>query len=69
FTLHALVHLGDAMTGRESISQAMRDLPTVYLGALLALWIAWPISSPAEEEERDAQVVVKAADRRLRKRI
>src|SRR5215471_20978821 len=54
FTLHALVHLGDAMTGRESISQAMRDLPTVYLGALLALWIAWPISSPAEEEERDA---------------
>ena len=69
FTLHALVHLGDAMTGRESISQAMRDLPTVYLGALLALWIAWPISSPAKEEERDAQVVVKAADRRLRKRI
>jgi len=69
FTLHTLVHLGDAMTGRESISQAMRDLPTVYLGALLALWIAWPISSPAKEEERDAQVVVKAADRRLRKRI
>jgi len=63
------VHMGDAMTGRESISQAMRDLPTVYLGALLALWIAWPTSSPAKEEERDAQVVVKAPDRRLRKRI
>ena len=69
FTLHALVHLSDAITGRESIYQAVHDLPTVYLGAPLALWIAWPISSLAKEEERDAQVVVKAADRRLRKRI
>jgi len=69
FTLHALVHLSDAITGRESIYQAVHDLPTVYLGALLALWIAWPISSLAKEEERDAQVVVKAANRRLRKRI
>lgn len=34
FTLHALVHLSDAMAGRESIYQAMRDLPTIYLGAL-----------------------------------
>ena len=69
FVLHALVHLTDAITGRESIYQAGHDLPTVYLGALLALWIAWPISKLAKEEERDAQVVVKAADRRLRKRI
>ena len=69
FVLHALVHLTDAITGRESIYQAVHDLPTVYLGALLALWIAWPISKLAKEEERDAQVVVKAADRRLRKRI
>ena len=69
FTLHALVHLSDAITGRESIYQPVHDLPTVYLGALLALWIAWPISSLAKEEERDAQVVVKAANRRLRKRI
>jgi len=69
FVLHALVHLTDAITGRESTYQAVHDLPTVYLGALLALWIAWPISSLAKEEERDAQVVVKAADRRLRKRI
>ena len=69
FTLHALLHLSDAITGRESIYQAVHDLPTVYLGALLALWIAWPISSLAKEEERDAQVVVKAANRRLRKRI
>jgi hypothetical protein len=67
--LHALVHLSDAMTGRESIYQAMCDLPTVYLGALLALWITLPISTPAKEEERDAQMVVTAADRRLRKGV
>jgi len=69
FALHALVHLSDAMTGRESIYQAMRDLPTVYLGAVAALWIAWPVSTPATEEGKDAQMVVTAADRRLRKRV
>ena len=69
FALHAVVHLSEAITGRESIYQAVRDLPTVYLGALLALWIACPTSSPAQEEGRDAQVVVRAADRRLRKRV
>jgi hypothetical protein len=69
FVLHALVHLSDAITRRESIYQAIHDLPTVYLGALLALWIAWPSSTPAKEEARDAQMVVTAADRRLRKGI
>jgi hypothetical protein len=37
FALHALVHLGDVVSGRESSYQALCDLPTVYLGALLAL--------------------------------
>jgi hypothetical protein len=69
FVLHALVHLSDAMTGREPMYQALRDLPTVYLGALLTLWIAWPSSTPAKEEVRDAQMVVTAADLRLRKGI
>ena len=40
--LHALVHMADAIAGRESLAQAARDLPAVYLGALLTLWIAWP---------------------------
>jgi len=69
FMLHALVHLSDAMTGRESIHQAVRDLPTVYVGSLLALWIAWPVSTPAMEEGRDAQMVVTATDQRLRKGV
>jgi hypothetical protein len=69
FALHALVHLSDAITERETIYQAVRDLPTVYLGALLALWIAWPHSTPAKERRRDAQIVVTAADRRLREGV
>jgi hypothetical protein len=69
FVLHALVHLSDAMTGRESMYQAVRDLPTIYLGALITLWIAWPSSTPAKEEGRDAQMVATGADRRLRKGI
>ena len=67
FTLHALVHLSDTMAGRESIYQALRDLPTVYLGAIVALCIALPTS--AREDGRDAQMVVTAADRRLRKGV
>jgi hypothetical protein len=68
FALHALVHLSDVVTGRESIYQAARDLPTVYLGALLALWIAWPISTP-KEDGTDAQMVVTASDQCLRKGV
>jgi hypothetical protein len=67
FSLHAFVHLSDTITGRESIYQATRDLPTVYLSALLALWIALPTST--KEDGRDAQIVVTAADRRLRKGV
>ena len=69
FMLRALVHLSDAMIGREPIKQAARNLPTVYLGGLLALWIAWPVSTPAMEEGRDAQMVVTATDQRLRKGV
>jgi uncharacterized protein YjeT (DUF2065 family) len=69
FTLHALVHLSDAIAGRESIYQAARDLPTIYLGAVLALWIAWPTSTSVKEDKTDAQMVVTAADRHVRKRV
>jgi hypothetical protein len=69
FALHALVHLSDAMAGRESLYQAARELPTVHLGALLALWIAWPVSTPAQKDGRNAQMVATAADRRLCKGV
>src|SRR5258708_29397095 len=38
----ALVHLWDALAGREGWSQLALDLPTIFLPAALALWIAWP---------------------------
>jgi uncharacterized protein YjeT (DUF2065 family) len=44
FALHALIHIGDAITGRESLYHAALDAPTVYLSALIAIWIAWPQS-------------------------
>jgi hypothetical protein len=44
--LHALVHLRDAAAGREQIQQLLLDLVTVFLPAVLAAWIAWPLHPP-----------------------
>jgi uncharacterized protein YjeT (DUF2065 family) len=41
--LHALVHLWDAVAGREQIQQLLLDLVTVFLPAVLAAWVAWPL--------------------------
>ncbi len=41
---HALVHLWDAVAGREHAHQLLVDLPTVFLPPVLAAWIVW---SPA----------------------
>ena len=41
---HALVHLWDSLAGRESFGQLVKDLPTVFLPAILVLWLAWPRS-------------------------
>jgi uncharacterized protein YjeT (DUF2065 family) len=41
--LHALVHLWDAAAGREQIQQLLLDLVTVFLPAVLAAWISWPL--------------------------
>jgi len=67
--LHALVHVADAMAGREALFRAVLDVPTVYLSALIALWIAWPQSTPATEDKIDDQMAITAADRRIRKGI
>jgi hypothetical protein len=39
-TIHALVHLWDAVAGREHVHQLLVDLPTVLLPAALAIWIS-----------------------------
>lgn len=40
--LHAIVHLSDAVAGREHTHALLIDAPAVFLPVILALWIAWP---------------------------
>lgn len=42
---HALVHLWDAVAGREHAHQLLVDLPTVFLPPVLAAWIVWSSAS------------------------
>ncbi len=67
--LHALVHAADALAGRESLGHVLADLPTIYLSALVAIWIAWPASDLETEDKGDVQMAVTAADRRVRKGV
>ena len=72
FVLHAVVHLGDTLAGRESLYQAARDLPTIYLSALLTVWIAWPTSTSAKRAKEDeivAKMAVTPANRRVREGV
>jgi hypothetical protein len=57
-TLHALIHLWDATAGREHAHQLLADLPTVFLPAVLAIWIVL-----AKKENDNAQMVSAALDR------
>jgi hypothetical protein len=66
--LHALVHLADAIAGRENLAQAARDLPSVYLGAILTLWAVWPPSMFAKGES-DVQMAHSTATGQVRKRV
>lgn len=51
--LHAFVHLGDFLAGRENAHGFMLDLATVFLPAILVLWLAWfGRRSPATQEEK-----------------
>ena len=40
--LHALVHVWDTLAGREHPHRLLAELPTVFLPAILVLWLAWP---------------------------
>jgi len=59
--LHALIHISDLFAGRENLYYVALDIPTVYLSALLALWIAWPQSLSTE----DYPVIIWLLRRRL----
>jgi hypothetical protein len=63
-TLHALVHLWDAVAGREHAHQLI-DLATVFLPSVLAIWIAWPAHQRCRGETHD-QMVVATKDRGVR---
>ncbi|MGC1686216.1 MAG: hypothetical protein WA734_11395 [Candidatus Acidiferrales bacterium] len=39
--LHALVHLYDFFIGHESARNLMSDVPTIFLPAILVIWLAW----------------------------
>ena len=58
--LHALVHLFDLAAGREHAHALFAELPTIYLPALLALWLAWwpsaRITHSAKENNDDPMV-------------
>jgi len=47
--LHALVHLCDALAGREAAHQLLGELPTVFLPGVLIIWLAWPPRRASKE--------------------
>ena len=65
-TLHACVHLWDAMTGREHAHQLLVDLPTVFPPPALAIWMVWPpfvFGRLSTKEKNNAQMVSATMDR------
>jgi len=46
--LHAFVHVFDAFDGAHAGASFLRDAPTIFLPAGLAVWIAWPQSRPSK---------------------
>jgi hypothetical protein len=62
--LHALVHLADAGSGRETVHGLVDDFIPVFLPPALTLWLAWP-SSMFEKEKQHAEMADPAAYRRL----
>jgi hypothetical protein len=63
-TVHALVHLWDGASGRESLHHLANDLPAVFLPPAIALWLAWP-SRIFQQEKQHAEMAGAAAHRRV----
>jgi len=65
--MHAIVHLWDAAAGREHVNALLVEVPAVFLPAILAVWIVWPLAGNRSRKEKiDDQVVFASTDRRLR---
>ena len=47
--LHALVHVCDAIAGREPAHQLLGELPAVFLPGVLVIWLAWPVRHAPKE--------------------
>ena len=62
--LHAVVHLWDAVAGREALVQLLEDGPIVILPAALIFKVARP-RRRSPKETSDAEMAHAAADRRL----
>jgi hypothetical protein len=66
--MHAIVHLWDVAAGREHVHALLVEVPAVFLPAILAVWIVWPLAGnrSSRKEKIDDQVVFASTDRRLR---
>jgi hypothetical protein len=62
--LHALMHLADAASGRESLHHFIGDLPAVFVPPAIVLWLAWP-GPMFQKEKRHAEMADPAASRRV----
>jgi uncharacterized protein YjeT (DUF2065 family) len=61
-TLHAIVHVWDAAAGREHAHQLIIDIPSIFLPAALALWIALsPLRVLRSTKEMNNDQMVSAA--------
>jgi hypothetical protein len=62
--LHALVHLADAASGRETLHHLVNDVPAVFVPPAIALWAAWPYPMFGKEKHH-AEMADPAAPRRV----
>ena len=46
-TVHALIHIVDAVTGSNALGEFARDFPGVFLPAIVAVWVALPARKSA----------------------
>jgi hypothetical protein len=65
-TLHALVHVADAATGRGHADQALFELVAIFAPAAIALWL---VLASDTRRTTNVQVADEAADRRLRTKL